>query len=383
MCTHFPLRRWLAAVVVLLAAASAGCGPGAVEEAESFLIYDRNADSGNYRLVNRSIETIEDIGAGNGQLARLRAGGQIKLQHTDPQTREEIADSMAIDNDSRPRIDYSIRDDGTVVPWDFHSTIMLSLYHHIERANRYFQGVGVEKSNMGRVPIYYDAKLQVFIPINLLTDNAAYAFTLDAFLIPPQLLLEDLPLAANRGVIVHEYSHLVFNRLVHGDARAPAYLAEDWPEPAVNRMRSIDEGVADIFAGLQTDDPNFISDSISQEQFGIDRDLSETRHYDEALKAKVAGEADGQNRYNPYELGSVIASTVWALRSDPDIADERLGKAVVATLREMRGLGPDATRTATFFNELHDQLPSGKQTAACAVFMNRLDAIRGDLTCDQ
>jgi len=382
-------RSLLLAALLLGCGLAAACGPSEVGDARTFLIYDHSPDSGDYELFERDIETLQHVGRAEGELARLRAGGQIQTNSSSRDSESDIADSIRITDDSEPRLDYSVRDDDTVVAWDFDSTIMLTLYHHIERANEYFQALGVDESRMGKVPVYYDVRLQVFIPIDLLTDNAAYAFTLDAFLIPPRLLFKDVPLAANRGVIVHEYSHLVFNRIVHDDARAPTYLAEDWPEPAINRMRSIDEGVADIFAGLQTDDPNFIGPSISEELFDIDRDLSKERHYDEDLKNAVetktssgGGPLSGEEQYNPYKLGSVIASTVWTVRSATDISDDRLGEAVVDTLREFSGGGPEGTTTARFFNLLDEQLPSEIRGDACDIYHERLDAIREDLTCD-
>ena len=303
----------------LLAVLLAACGPGAVEEGASFLVYDRDAKTDQYRLTEREIDTLQNVRAGRGRIAKLRGGGSIKINASNPSSKSEFEDSLSIEGSTTPDLDYKV-DSGVVTPLDFDTTIMLTLYHHVERAREYFVGIGVDGSRLGRLPIYYNVTLELIIPVNLLTDNAAYAFTLDAMLIPPRLLLKDIPLAANRGVIVHEYSHRVFNRLVHDGSRAPEYLAEPWPDDAVNRMRSLDEGVADIFAGLQTRDADFISDSIANDLFDVDRDLSKRRTYGSKLRETI--ETKPSSRYNPYKLGSVVASTVWALRPQVDDRDD-------------------------------------------------------------
>lgn len=354
----------------------AGCGPEPLDGRRDFLIYDRNTETGEYELQVATIETLEEVSAGNGAIAEMRGGGSIQIARTNPRTAEAIEETLRIAGDKTPNIDYTLREDGVVAPFDFHSTMMLTLYHHLEVASDYFVRLGVDRETLGKVPVYYFPRLQVIIPLNLLSDNAAYAVTLDAFLIPPRLLLKDVPLAANRGVIVHEYTHLVFNRLVHGDSRAPAYLLAPWPDMALKRLRSIEEGVADVFAALQTGDPNFIDASISEERFKIDRDLRSRFDYSLEL-AEAVREAD-VTTYNPYILGTVIGSAIWLLR--PSMEDDALARALLATLRDFGEVEPPFT-VATFFNLLHDRLPAEVRPDACELFRSRLTAVRDELAC--
>ncbi len=368
------------AVLALLVLGASACGPEAPSDSSIFLVFDRDSDSGEYRLVKRSIETLEDLEDGRGELADLRAGGNIQIVHADPRSRSEWANSMQITDATSPELDYSVRSDGTVVPWDFHSAMMLTLYHHLEQANEYFRTLGVDRERMGKIPIFYYARRQRLLPIPVMSDNAAYAFTLDALLIPPRLILREVPFAANRGIIVHEYSHLVFNRLVYGDKRAPDYLVDNWPTGAVNRLVSLDEGIADFFAALQTEDADFISTSVSTDLYEIDRNLGIERHYTEQLESDI--QTTRREEYNPYRLGTVVASTLWALRSATDLGDEQLGRTLVETLREMEGVESDL-RIAGFFDTFAEQLPAGARPPACSVFRARLDAIEGALSCDR
>ncbi|MFP4601052.1 MAG: hypothetical protein ACLFVJ_22580 [Persicimonas sp.] len=370
------LKIW--GVLAVLALVLGGCGNPDVEEGDRFLVLDWNADQRQYEVVESTIETLDDVEAVDGEVAYLRGGGDIIAGTSEPQTEADYKEALLIEGDETPQARYE-REDGAVKGLDFHSFLMFTLYHHLEKSVDYFQSIGVGEDTVGRIPVYYSPTLSFIIPVNLLTDNAAYAFTLDAFLIPPQVLLEEIPLAANRGVIVHEYSHAVVNRLVHEDARAPAYLLDDWPDAAANRMAALDEGVADIFGALATGEPNFIGPSISEELFDIDRDLSKQRVYDEALLDEV--DTTPQSSFNPYALGTVVASTVWALRDDVD-DDEALGRAVADTLRDLSG--PEPTfRMADFFNKLWDNLPSHVQDAACDIFTDRLAAISQELQCAQ
>lgn len=377
MISAAPHIRSVANVVywVGLIALVTSCGSPDADSDRRYLVMDYDAERERYETVESQIETLDDARAVSGDIAFLRGGGNLVIGEPAPQTEGEFADALRIENDNTPRVSYEV-DGGRVTAWDFDSLLMLTLYHHLERAAFYFEEIGVGRDVVGQLPVYYAPSLSFIIPVNLLTDNAAYAFTMDALLFPRQMFLSDLPLAANRGVIVHEYSHAVFNRLVHGDARAPQYLVEPWPDAAINRMRALDEGVADIFGALAVGDPNFISPSISEEEFDIDRDVSRERHYTQELERTVV---DGDPaRFNPYILGSVVASTVWALR--PHVDDTRLGRAVVDALVDFSTVGP-AFDLSDFFDSLHAHLPTEAQPSACTIFTERLTAISEQLTC--
>ncbi|MEE8410308.1 MAG: hypothetical protein V3T05_11925 [Myxococcota bacterium] len=361
---------------VLCCLASGACGSDTPIE---FLIYDRDPGAQVYRLTRSRILTLDDAHAGRGSVATLRGGGSLLVSSGEPQTAQEVRDALRITGDETPSIQWVERDNGVAMPLDFDSLMMLTLYHHLERASEYFSMIGVAPARVRALPVYYFTELKIALlplPIPLLTDNAAYIVTLDAFFIPPRLLLNDVPLYANRGVVVHEYGHAVFNRVFHRDNRVPAYLLEDWPTETVNELRSLDEGLADIFAALAIGDADFIAPSISIELFEIDRDVSIERFYDTELHGTVVTGAVGG--YDPYPLGSVVASALWALRSDVD--DAVLGRAVITTLEALAGVG-DGFRLTQFFDRFVVELPADARVTACQLFRDRLPAVEADLTC--
>ncbi len=356
----------------------ASCSPAEVNGGR-FVVLDTNSESQRYNLEERSIPTLRDVASMDSSLVEVRAGGDLVATTDEPQTESEWRKALLVESSETPAVDYEVQSD-LVVPLDFHTTILFTLAHHIEQASRYFESIGLaETESVGRIPLYYRPSLETGllpVPVPIFTDNAAYAFTLDAFIIPPRLMLNDLPLAANRGVIVHEYSHAVFNRVVHQNRRAPAYLTENWEQLAVNEMLSLDEGIADIFGALQTADSNFIEPSLS-DGIALDRDLAEFRVYDAAL-LENAGTRD-ELEYNPYPLGSVLASAIWTLRDA--ISDDDLGRAVLGALRVISG--PDGTfRITDFVNAFLMVVAADQRSQACEVFLERFVAVADDIACE-
>ena len=371
------MKTTCAAIAAMFMIACSPAGPDIDATHTKYLVYDWNTDTRAYELHVSEIETLDDPRAISGEVARLRGGGALVVANSEPTTKEEYAELLEVRNDKTPSAEYFF--DGEVaVPFDFDTQLMVTLYHHIERADRYFGDLGVDP--LGQMPTYYFPQFSLFgIPLPLLTDNAAYAFTLDAFLIPPTVfLVDDVPLSANRGVMVHEYSHAVFNRLVHLDDRAPGPLWDpSFPDDMVNELRSLDEGVADVFGALATGDADFIAPSISKEAFGLDRDLTRKRIWNAELQEEI-DEAETGLAPNPYLLGSVVASAIWATRDFLD--DEAVALTTLAALREIAEPKPEF-RLSNYLNAWLDELGTADRESACEIFVERFELIRDDLTC--
>lgn len=348
-------------------------------EHQTYLIYDYDPDDQEYRLHESEIRTFTNPQTIDGEVAFLRGGGSLATTVAEPTTRAEFENAIEVQNDHEPSAEYVI-DDGVVVPFDFDTQMMVTLYHHLERAAGYFESLGFDIGRIGRMPVYYFPQVSVLgISLPLLSDNAAYAFTLDAFLIPPTLVLdEDVPLSANRGVVVHEYAHAVFNRIVHDDQRVPDFVWEpDWSVDAQTQIRSLDEGLADLFAGLAVQDPNFIGPSISAELFEIDRDLTIERIWDSDLQDRI-DDSEVAQQQNPYLLGSVIASALWANREFLD--DQTLAQTTLAAMAAIRSPAADF-RVTQFFNAFLSEMPQEHRDAACDIFTERLELADDELQC--
>lgn len=418
------MRRCL---ILGLMAVLVGCGPDAVDTSkDKFLIYNYNPQTSSYGLERATIRTLQDVTTVDGTVAYLRGGGSIQQTSNEPQTEKEWEEALWIDGSSTPVVEYTLDDDGTVLPWDFDSAMMLTVYHHLERSAEFFDRLPTEElgdaalkdnlsQNVGRIACYYYPRMSILgfsVPLPLFTDNAAYAYTMDAFLVPPRFLLTDaVPLYANRGVMTHEYGHAMFNRLVHNDRRAPDFLLNEdkWSKISLNELGSLDEGVADIWAALDTKNPNFIAPSIGEDL--VDRNMTKVRYYETCMaeaissgtypKAEDCGgsvpggsdthtydskgvryDRDG-DEYDIYHLGATIASTFWAMRErvKDRVSDDELGKVLTSALRSIQNPGP-TFRVVTFFDGLHAALPADAKADACAVFTERLPAISDTLACN-
>ncbi len=412
MGTFIRASALLAALVAL-----SGCGPGGeVDPSQSrFLVYNYNPATQDYRLQEVPIRTLTNVSAVDGSITYLRGSGDLTVAEEDPSTAEEWANHLTVEGSNTPNIEYTI-DDGLVIPWDFDSAMMLTVYHHLERSADFFDSIPRDGTDLnqpisqlvGRIPTYYYPQLSLLgLALPLFTDNAAYAYTLNAFLIPARLNLVDaVPLFANRGVMTHEYSHAVFNRLVFNNARAPVFLLEGWDSDisarrALNELQALDEGVADIFAALDLKTGDFFSPSIAVEL--VDRDMGKRRVYSPCMleAATVGGylrACDGRQgpsadpndpnsspqlpAFDIYHLGATTASIFWALRKELSgrVSDEQLGNVMLKSLRAIQNPTKNF-RISQFFNALHDNLPAAEQAAACGLLRERLPAINDELSC--
>ena len=389
---------WLAAYAMV----GAACGPGAdVDSAGGqYLIYNYDTSTGEYGLERVRIDTLRDVRTVDGDVVYLLGGGELVSTDVQPTTEEEWEDALVVDNAGKPTVEFTVDEDGTVLPWDFDSAMMLTVYHHMERAAEYFDTIDTSGLNLrddkisklvGRIPVYYYPQVNLFgFPLPVFTDNAAYAFTMNAFLVPPRVALTDaVPIYANRGVITHEYGHAVFNRLVYDNARVPAPIlnASEWSAVAANEIQGLDEGVADIFAFLDIKDPNFIAPSIKN----IGRDMSVKKKYPDILLQAASWEEgdapltdpDGNEiAYNSHDLGAVCAAIFFELREQvsDEVSDDELGRVVVSALRAIRNPTP-SFRVAQFFDALHDNLPVAQRSDACSLFQDRLEAVKEQLQC--
>ncbi len=143
----------------------AACGPGGDVNLgnTNYLIYNYDPGSGDYALERVPIRTLRNVRTVDGDLVYLKGGGSLESATEAPQTREDWEDALRVANAATPTVEYTIDADGTVVPWDFDSAMMLTVYHHIERAADYFDTIPLGETDLtapiseqvGRIPVFY------------------------------------------------------------------------------------------------------------------------------------------------------------------------------------------------------------------------------------
>ncbi|MEO0811397.1 MAG: hypothetical protein AAFY60_00945, partial [Myxococcota bacterium] len=239
---------------------------------------------------------------------------------------------------------------------------------HLDRAIDAFAEEGVLFPD--QVPVYYAPQFSDAVELSLpVSDNAAYLPELDAFALLPTEVLPGVPLAMNPGVAFHELSHRLFYYRAFG---AELFSVLDRESGRVgagatfNRLRAVDEGVADFFAASFMNDPSYLDASVVGTTIGEERDLVPIRLFPTIWLDGIeprSGEA-----YDPYGVGVLFASTLWAIAGDYGQRETR-----TALLDGLSAIRPALVETFDFefgdlMREVVAALPGDRQTACSHVF---------------
>ncbi len=352
------MRNWIRRVAACLLAAAAGCdADGPVEI--YVLSYDNDADE--MRLAARTVETIESVSEVRGAVTRLVKEPSIAAEDG----------SIRLDGGEPATALFTERSDGALVPEDWDSLLLLSYYHHLEASVAYFESLGVDTAEIVPLPSYYRLEYGLEQSIVGLVDNAAYVPSLHAFFLFDPFFLDQVPLAANDGVVTHELGHAVFHRILNGDERESVEYRENWPPEAVAHLGGLHEGQSDVFAAMQFDEPDFFRFSVPQ-RFN-DRDMEEVRTLTPALVSAL-----GDGSAEPHQVGAVIASAIW--RVSETVGRDRAAEMTLAAEEAIasQDLGPDF-RISDFLVRFVEEGDAGEQAAACEAFCDQFDAIQEEI----
>jgi hypothetical protein len=317
----------------------------------------RIAEAGG--LTDVTLPSLLDLDTVSGEVGEILSDARIRFDRVD-EVRDRGQNRELLVSHAKPvRAQYLVDSDRVAVPTDFDTLVMFSIYAHLERAALAFDALGVVVASTP-VPVYYAPVMEGgTLPS---TDAAAYYTGVDFFVVESAGDLPGLPLGANAGVVAHEYSHRVWyyelwraSLLEH----LTAILDDEAQTASYNLLRAADEGVADYFGAVISDDASYIAQSFDQVD---ERRLDVTR---EVASAWVDGrEPVRAGRYDPYPLGSVLASTLWRMRAHSD----ELDATIIATLRALFPSFPLDYQFGDFEIELLRQLDANARIDACDLF---------------
>ena len=371
------MARTVSTVALALILAATGCEPAPTGEVR-VLVADLTEDG--YRPVVRTITTLGEPGVAaalQGSVARIRSVAQIALAVPidTPSTLPAYRSAMILDPGEAVRPRWTTVD-GALYPRDFDGFALTTLYHHIEQAALYYDSLGAEQP--GPLDVYYLGALRLEgLGADLeLTDNALYFFGV-RFLVATRFeVLQDVPLGMNRGVVVHEMGHAMFDTLVYDDDARLRLLDGEIEDRTANLLRSITEGLSDFFAAVQTGDPRFLDASVPPELMSFPRNVDEPIEY----TTGILGTADAvPGVYDPYLAGTCLASALWRM----DIDRAVLGAALVEAQRELGArlraappwdVTPEDFGLAWLLDPLVVSLGEADRVTACAVIVEQLPA---------
>ena len=363
---------WTAAAVLYLA--SVGCDPspsGAVEA----LVADLT--EAGYRPVVRPIETLDDSASLRGRVAVLRAGGDVLLAvpESTPSTLQGFRDAMVFDPGEVVRPRWATVD-GALYPRDFDTFALTTLYHHLEQAVLYYESFGVTLPEPLDVHYLGHLELPGFEASVDMTDNALYFFGVRFLVVTRFELLQDVPLGMNRGVVVHEMGHAMFDQLVYDDEARLRLLEGNIDDRTANLLRSVTEGLSDYFAAAQTGDPSFLDASVPRELLSFPRDVDDPLVY----TSGILGTSDAAPAiYDPYLPGTCLASALWRLPVGSAVLGTALFEAQRAFGERLRtdspwDAPPDDFGFAWFLDALVPLLDPSLRAEVCDIFVSQLPA---------
>ena len=346
------MRRALPLLALTLALALAACGPdpGPVDMA----VLAPDPVTGAYRLEVVRIETLEDVTALRGAAATPIGGASLSF---DPEALEGVDTeaefrARVIRDAGGPVEAQFVERDGVLWPVDFHTLNLATAYRNFEVARRYALARGLDPVGpLTGMPFYYFPEFRW--DGGPMADNAAYLPHLESFVLLPFVVLQEVPLPMNLGVIAHEYGHAIFGATARGSAFLPRYTA--WaPDSAGNRLLGVlEEGFADAWGAGATGDPNYLAHSFPFARAAA-RDIDEFWPQDHcyspaAFEADLAAArrcSDGGERYwahRQYRLGTVIAAALWRAGEEPGTGYDRVMDAVLASYA---AVGPSSLAAA-------------------------------------
>lgn len=389
------------------------CEPPAVSPTP-LMVIARDAN-GQYRPTQVQVNTFTRPVTLEGTAAKFVGAARIVEDPEDPAiqsatTYDQLVDAL-LKNEGTPVRAHLYNQGGVMWPADYHSWNMATAYYLLERAEDYFRDTSaVPESALDQTTVYYFPDLRFEGRTESEADNALYMSLIDGLFFVPNKHLDQLPLSVNRGVMVHEYSHRIFNKLVHGGARMPPAMIS-WDTigatPGINILAALNEGLADFHAISESCrtaqeggfgcDPRFLEDSLGKETADA-RDVSlESRMcLSEAQWNALHNEnyADYTGRGAQYEVGTIIASVLWqagqntgqqqALEravldaySDPDLNSPGLAELV------QENLGDQTQFTlAEALNSIIVHVPDVTlQVALCGEILDHLGIARSVLRC--
>lgn len=310
--------------------------------------------------VNVTLPTLHSLDTVSGDAGELLGGARIRFDRVDELLDRAQNRELLVARARPVHAHYLVNQNQVAFATDFDTLVLFSTYAQLERAATAFAGLDVPIAATP-VPVYYAPVVEGGVLPS--TDVTSYFVGADFFVVEETGEdLAGLPLGANPGIVAHEYSHRIWYYELWR-ASLLEHLQDILDDPAqsasYNLLRAVNEGVADYFGAVISEDPRYLSETF---------DWREVEH--RFLDGQPQLDSDWLGgraplllgRYDPYPFGTVLASTLWRSRSDA------LDTALIATLRAVTPELPLAYQAGDFEAELLRQLDDATRIDACDHF---------------
>lgn len=208
----------------------------------------------------KNITSLKEVSGSYAQFYYTPGGGSGALTGSSPQAR------------------FIRTGDGLYVPSDSITQQMFSLYYHVQNLNDFNEQISPELKQTH--PFQIGLQTQVSGSPATTQNNAFFDGESNALLFVPYTL-DNIPISVNSGIIAHEFFHSIFFKHVLGtfNARQQALIQASADQEHASKVyyfnqtfvRGLNEGIADYWGWLYTNNVDYIS--ISLPKFGDERKL--------------------------------------------------------------------------------------------------------------
>jgi hypothetical protein len=359
-----------AAVTAALALALCACGAKTEKPSTPYAarVVAPTGD-GNYALREVAFATLTDLDGMTGEVASVRVHGKLDLgSDVDEIVHSDDPDGIYLDLGGAPRLAYDV-EDGVVVPLDYQSLEILSLYHVFETVYTFWRDEGgIAATDLGTPRLFYDPRLAIAgegMSLEIIAKlNAAFLPGPRDFWWFRTSRLEEIPLKLNLGVVAHEFGHLLFD-LDFAAQQVTAY--DDANAFNTDVLNGINEGLADFYSFVVTkNDDEYVASSEL---------LAEERNLPVPWTRSTLYEADCQGSF--YCEGSILASALYEIATQGDRSALEVASVVRAALPSFREDWDGLKETYDFgYEQLVNRILDGAgddRLAWCEIFLRWFD----------
>jgi hypothetical protein len=341
--------------------------------ATSACSYDKKEDSVSGDLPVQ----VPVYSEGKYQLSIFNLTSMVDLVHLNGASVRLLMDPHVFKNQLRgrpPELQYIRNSHGVIVPTDFDSLQLLTIYSQFEKLHQLDKSLGVDTANKWPVTVAVNVRTKNNVTGGMEEDNAFYTSQFDAYLFAPYKQ-DQLPLMVNGGVIAHEHFHSLYQHLVidplkdkYPDASRPSPhddnaslkrfgINEDTLDDgsaAIDAdqrekyhsilLHGVNEGLADVWGWIYTGDENFVGRSLKSEAINRNLALPNYRQFfpKDLILRTINAVSISQLGRVPYDIGTQLARTMKTLMqkhysslSDAEVR-QKMALLIVKTLPVLR-----------------------------------------------
>ncbi|MCA1827292.1 MAG: hypothetical protein ABR567_01685 [Myxococcales bacterium] len=321
-----------------------------------------------FKLAQVRLNSLSSLRHLRGSAGDVTAGGKVRVSSVAARasgaTVESLRSAFIKTQPSQVEIAWNVLND-IVYPEDFASLELLSTYYNMEKARAELANLGL--TTLPARPIVAHAELTNENGISPLPDGELYYAPMATFFAPATTAQQAVPPAFNLGAVAHALGHQAVEELVWGGTPLPS------PETGTDNearhiARALSEGVGDYLGVAVSNDPHWFDHSLQVEpaERALDQIHCSSQDMLDALPVD-----DATAPFDPYPLGSVIASALWEEASATTA--QNTSRGVLAALGDLGTKAASGLTLAVILDTLAAHSPDDQRADLCDIFFNRFE----------